>query len=324
MEKGGDRVPKADVRAQKEHDVDELADKLSRSQMVVVTDYRGLTVSEISALRGRLRQAGAEYQVAKNTLTRFAAEKAGRSGLVEDLKGPTAIAFGYDDPAALAKSLQEYLRTSRTTNLVLKGGVLGDRRVSPDEIGRIADLPPRDVVLGQTLGGIVSPLTAFLMVITAPIQNLIGVIEARRQQLEESGEAGTTQEGTGMANDELIASIEKMTVLDLVELKKSLEERWGVTAAVAMAPAGAVAAGDGGGTAAPVEEQTEFSVVLTNFGANKINVIKAVRELTSLGLKEAKDLVEAAPKPVKESVPKEEAEAAAAKLRDAGATVDVK
>ena len=127
-----------------------------------------------------------------------------------------------------------------------------------------------------------------------------------------------------MANDELIAQIEKMSVLDLVELKKALEERWGVTAAVAMAPA--AAAGDGGGAAAaaPVEEQTEFSVVLTNFGANKINVIKAVRELTSLGLKEAKDLVEAAPKAVKEGVPKEEAEAAATKLREAGATVDVK
>jgi large subunit ribosomal protein L7/L12 len=127
-----------------------------------------------------------------------------------------------------------------------------------------------------------------------------------------------------MANDELIAQIEKMSVLDLVELKKALEERWGVTAAVAMAPAAAAAGGGDAAAAAPAEEQTEFSVVLTNFGANKINVIKAVRELTSLGLKEAKDLVEAAPKSVKEGVPKEEAEAAAAKLREAGATVDVK
>jgi len=126
-----------------------------------------------------------------------------------------------------------------------------------------------------------------------------------------------------MANEELISALEKMSVLDLVELKKALEDRWGVTAAVAMAPA-AAAAGDGGAAAAPVEEQTEFSVVLTNFGANKINVIKAVRELTSLGLKEAKDLVEAAPKPIKEGVPKDEAESAAAKLREAGATVDVK
>jgi len=127
-----------------------------------------------------------------------------------------------------------------------------------------------------------------------------------------------------MANDELIAQIEKMSVLDLVELKKALEERWGVTAAVAMAPAAAAGGGGDAAAAAPVEEQTEFSVVLTNFGANKINVIKAVRELTSLGLKEAKDLVEAAPKSVKEGVPKEEAEAAASKLREAGATVDVK
>jgi large subunit ribosomal protein L7/L12 len=319
-------VPKADVRAQKEQTVDDLAEKIGRSQIVIVTDYRGLTVAEMSALRGRLRQAGAEYQVAKNTLTRFAAEKAGRAGLVEDLTGPSAIAFGFEEPAALAKSFQEYLRTTRTTNLVLKGGVLGDRRVTADQISQLADLPPRDVVLGQALGSVVAPLSSFLMLITAPIQNVIGVLEARRQQLEESGEAGGAQEGTGMANDELIATIEKMTVLDLVELKKALEERWGVTAAVAMAPAGVAApAGDGaGGAAAPAEEQTEFSVVLTNFGANKINVIKAVRELTSLGLKEAKDLVEAAPKPVKEGVPKEEADSAASKLREAGATVDVK
>ena len=127
-----------------------------------------------------------------------------------------------------------------------------------------------------------------------------------------------------MANDELIASIEKMSVLDLVELKKALEERWGVTAAVAMAPT-AAAAGDGGAAAAaPVEEQTEFSVVLTNFGANKINVIKAVRELTSLGLKEAKDLVEAAPKAVLEHVAKDAAEKAKEALEGAGASVTLK
>ena len=127
------------------------------------------------------------------------------------------------------------------------------------------------------------------------------------------------------ANEELISTLEQMTVLDLVELKKALEERWGVTAAVAMAPgAAAPAAGGDGAGAAPVEEQTEFSVMLTNFGANKINVIKVVRELTGLGLKEAKDLVEAAPKAVREGVPREEADAAAGKLRDAGATVDVK
>jgi len=185
-------VPKAEVREQKEQTVSELADKLNRSQLVIVTDYRGLTVAEMSSLRGRLRQAGAEYQVAKNTLTRFAAKQAGRDGLVDDLTGPTAIAFGFEDPAALAKSLQDYLRAARNSPLVVKGGLLGDRRVTADEIGRIAELPSRDVVLGQTLGSVVAPLTSFLGVINAPLQNLIGIIDARIRQLEE---AGASQEG---------------------------------------------------------------------------------------------------------------------------------
>ena len=125
-----------------------------------------------------------------------------------------------------------------------------------------------------------------------------------------------------MADINAIADqIQGLTLLEASQLVKMLEEKLGVSAAAA-AP---VASAGGGAAAAPaVEEKTEFTVVLTGAGANKINVIKAVRELTSLGLKEAKDLVEAAPKSVKEGVPKEEAEAAAAKLREAGATVDVK
>ncbi|NWG21687.1 MAG: 50S ribosomal protein L7/L12 [Chloroflexi bacterium] len=133
----------------------------------------------------------------------------------------------------------------------------------------------------------------------------------------------------------VISGIEALNVLELVELKKELESRWGVTAAAPVMPMGGMmmaaagaapaAAGDGAGAAAaPVEEQTEFDVILTAAGANKIQVIKAVRELTSLGLKEAKDLVEGAPKPVKEGVSKEEAEAAKAKLVEAGASVEVK
>ncbi len=133
-----------------------------------------------------------------------------------------------------------------------------------------------------------------------------------------------------MASDKvnsIIESIEVLNVLELVELKKSMEEKWGVTAAAPMAfaaPGLAAAGGDGAAAAAPVEEQTEFDVILTAAGPNKIQVIKAVRELTSLGLKEAKDLVEAAPKPVKEAVSKEEADAAKAKLVEAGATADIK
>lgn len=128
---------------------------------------------------------------------------------------------------------------------------------------------------------------------------------------------------------DLVSQLEQLTVLEMVELKKTLEEKWGVSAAAAMpmAMAGmAPAAGAAGGAAAaePVEEQTEFDVMLTEIGANKIQVIKAVRELTALGLKEAKDLVEAAPTKVKEGLPKEEAEAARKKLEEAGAKAEVK
>lgn len=118
----------------------------------------------------------------------------------------------------------------------------------------------------------------------------------------------------------LMATIKKMTVLELAELVKALEDEFGVSAAAPVVAAAAVSA-----EAAPeVEEQTEFSVILTNFGANKINVIKAVRELTALGLKESKDLVEGAPKAVKEGVSKEEATASKQKLEAAGATAEIK
>jgi large subunit ribosomal protein L7/L12 len=124
--------------------------------------------------------------------------------------------------------------------------------------------------------------------------------------------------------EQLVATLEGMTVLELNALVKQLEERWGVSAAAPVAVGAAGPAGGGAAAAAPEEEQTEFDVVLTEIGANKIQVIKAVRELTSLGLKEAKDLVDSAPKPIKQGVSKEEAEAAKAKLQEAGATVDVK
>ncbi len=127
-----------------------------------------------------------------------------------------------------------------------------------------------------------------------------------------------------MANiEEIITQIKGMTVLEVAELVKALEKEFGVSAAAPVAVAAAPAAG--AAAAAPAaEEKTEFTVILKDVGANKINVIKAVRELTNLGLKESKDLVEGAPKPVKENVNKEDAAAAKAKLEAAGATVEVK
>lgn len=126
-----------------------------------------------------------------------------------------------------------------------------------------------------------------------------------------------------LSNDQIIEHIKGMTVLDLNNLVKAIEEEFGVSAAAAAVAAGPVAAaGDAGAAAA--EEQTEFDVILTSFGDKKIQVIKAVREVTSLGLKEAKDLVDKVPSPIKEGVSKEDAEAAKEKLEEAGAQVDIK
>lgn len=126
-----------------------------------------------------------------------------------------------------------------------------------------------------------------------------------------------------MSVAEIIAEIEKLNVLDLVTLTKSLQEKWGVSAApvaAAAAPAAAAVAE----AAAPVEEKTEFDAILAEVGPNKINVIKVVRELTGLGLKEAKAVVDEAPKPIKEAVSKEEAEKIAAKMAEVGAKVTIK
>ena len=127
-----------------------------------------------------------------------------------------------------------------------------------------------------------------------------------------------------MSNEEILEAIDNKTVLELSELVKAFEERYGVTAAAPAAAAAAPAAGGDGAGAPAAEEQTEFEAVLTEVGPNKILVIKAVRELTGLGLKEAKDLVDAAPKAVKEGVTREEAEQVKEKLAEAGATTEIR
>ena len=130
-----------------------------------------------------------------------------------------------------------------------------------------------------------------------------------------------------MTADQLLEAFEKMTVLELSEFKKKFEDKFGVTAAAPVAVAAAPAAGGGaaaGGGEAAAEEQTEFSAILAEIGPNKIPVIKVVRELTGLGLKEAKDVVDAAPKPVKEGVTRDEAEKIKAALEEQGAKVEIK
>jgi large subunit ribosomal protein L10 len=175
------------LKKDKERVVAELAERLRESDTLIVADYRGLTMSEIDGVRTQLLEHGARFTVVKNTLTKRAAEEAGVDGLLELLDGPTAIAFVLEgDMVAVAKSLNDTARQTKV--LSLKGGILQGQPVGPDEVQKLAALPPMNVLQGQVLGAVVGPLNAIVGLFTAPLRDLVGVLDARIRQLQEQGE----------------------------------------------------------------------------------------------------------------------------------------
>jgi large subunit ribosomal protein L10 len=174
------------LRQDKERIVRELADRLKSSEALLVADYRGLTMPEIDELRTKLLGSGARFTVVKNTLTRLAAEQAGVKELLDLIDGPTAIAFidADGDPAAAAKILND---TARATDvLVIRGGLLEGDAVSDVEIKRLATLPPAEVLRAQFAGTVASPLTTVVGLFTAPLRDLVNVLDARISQLQEA------------------------------------------------------------------------------------------------------------------------------------------
>ena len=165
----------------KEAAVEELSELMSSATAVILTDYRGLSVSQISDLRRQLRDQNSEYQVTKNTLTVLAAQKAGITGMDELLAGPTALAFSFSDPSQTAKVLNDFARTSRI--LSIKAGLLNKRMISAAEVGDLANLEPRDVLLAKLLGGLNSPIAGLVGVLNASISSIAYVLQARIDQL---------------------------------------------------------------------------------------------------------------------------------------------
>ncbi len=171
-------------REKKTQIIDSLQVAFSKCSIVILTDYRGLATAEITDLRRRLQQSGSEYKVIKNTLARFAAEKADKDDLVSSFDGPIAIAFGYgDDITTPAKVLASYIRESKAS-LSIKGGFLGDRLLTSEEVTTLATLPSRDILLAMVLNQMNSPVSALLGCLTAPLRGIIGVLQARIKQLE--------------------------------------------------------------------------------------------------------------------------------------------
>ena len=176
------------LKTDKERIVEELAAELGSAETLIVADYRGLTNKQLEALRDQLLPHGARFRIVKNTLTRRAAEQAGADALLVMLEGPTAIAFieSSGDPAAVAKALAA---TAKETNvLTLRGGMLEGKSLTGEEVDRLATLPPLDILRGQLVGAIVAPITQLLALVSAPLRDLHGLIDARIAQLEAQGE----------------------------------------------------------------------------------------------------------------------------------------
>ena len=170
-------------REKKAQIIDELQDVFSKCNIGILTDYRGLSAAEINGLRRRLKEAGIDYRVVKNTLAQFAAERAGRDELVGLFEGPIAIASGYSDITEPAKVLADYIRTSRL-ELSIKGGFLSDRPLTSEDVATLSTLPSREILISKVLAGMQSPIVNLVGVLGNPIRGIMGVLQARIKQLE--------------------------------------------------------------------------------------------------------------------------------------------
>lgn len=170
-------------REKKVQTIDRLQEAFAKCSVGIFTDYRGLSASEMTVLRRQLRELGIEYRVVKNTLARFAVEKAGRDDLVSFFSGPVAIAFGYGDVIEPARALADYIDSSKAS-LSIRGGFLSDSLLTAEEVDALARLPSREILLAKVVGGIQSPITALVNCLTTPIRGIMGGLQARIQQLE--------------------------------------------------------------------------------------------------------------------------------------------
>jgi large subunit ribosomal protein L10 len=212
------------LREDKERVVAELTERLRTAETLIVADYRGLSVTDIDKLRTDVLAHGARFSVVKNTLTRRAAEAAGTTELLALLEGPTAIAFleSEGDPVAVAKALND---TARAEMLSIKGGVLEGTTLTADSVKELASLPPVDTLRAQLAGAIVSPLTTVVMLLSAPLHDLVGLIDARIRQLEEGGDtsASEAEEPEAPADEPTVEAPAEEPVAEATEAEESTE-----------------------------------------------------------------------------------------------------
>jgi large subunit ribosomal protein L10 len=167
--------------AQKAAQIDDLVDRLSRSQLTIIADYRGLSVDALQGFRARIRPLDAEFKIAKNTLTRIAAEQVGIEGLERQLEGPTAILFAYGDVVAPAKAVSDFARTSRI--LQVRAGVMNNTVINAADVEAISSLPPKEELLGKLVGLLASPMARTVGVLSGPSRSIVYLANARVEKL---------------------------------------------------------------------------------------------------------------------------------------------
>ena len=169
--------------AKKEAALTELEDRVERATVAISTSYRGMKVADMTTLRRRMREAGVEVHVIKNTLLRIASERAGKPELASIVDGPTALIFGFGDPATAAKAVTEYVRTARSA-LTIQGAYLDGQTFQAAAVADLASLPSRETLIAQFVGGMQSPVATFAGLITSVVREFAGLIDARAQQME--------------------------------------------------------------------------------------------------------------------------------------------
>jgi len=301
----------------KKEKVAEMNEMFGRAVSVVQTDFRGIKAVDMDSLRASMREGKVEFRVVKNRLARLASRGTSVEALCEKLTGPVSLAISYDNPVSAAKIVTEFSQNEAALEIIA-GMVEGDM-FDAKGIAEIGKLPPRPVLQAMFLSTLEGGPRKFLYVLNGVLSKFVYLLGALKEKQEKNPDFKGENEMADISGEDVKNFLNNLSVVKLVELTKDLEDEWGVSAA---APVAAVAAPDAGAATAE-EEQTEFNVVLSSPGDKKIQVIKAVREITGLGLKEAKGVVDSAPKAVKEKVSKEEAEQVKAKLEEAGAVVEL-
>lgn len=311
--------------------VSELAEKLRRAAGWILMNYIGMSAEDMNALRRAMRERKLEVKVIKNTLFLRALRQANLDGkLAEFVVGPLAVIFGYDDAVEVARAVVK--AQAEFEPLKIRGGLIEGIICPPELVDELSKLPSKVEMFGMVVGAILSPLNgiagilqSMLYVLTDAIRQIGEGATHTQQTIETDGGVSIMEVSEKVRT--LFEEIKGLTLLEAKQLYELLKEEFGIAATPVAAVAAPVA-----GVAAPTAEaqpaateKTEFDVILQSAGEQKIQVIKVLREIISgLGLKEAKELVESVPKPIKESVSKDEAERIKEKLEAVGAKVEIR